>query len=87
MFNFAVNGLRPDWYSCQKYLALVNIKLRANSLAELFARQSKSSLLLIRSLVQQNVKEKIIEAVDLCKILMPSVAPANKTELMELYAM
>lgn len=84
--NFLVNGLRPDWYSCQKYSALVNIKLRANTLAELFARQSKSSLLLIRSLLQQNVKEKTAEAIELCTMLMPSVTPNNKTELLELYA-
>ncbi|XP_037044257.1 tetratricopeptide repeat protein 37 [Bradysia coprophila] len=81
-----VNGLRPDWFSCQKYLALVNIKLRANSLAELFARQSKSSLLLIRSLLRQNVKEKTDEAVELCKILIPSATPSNMTEFLELHA-
>lgn len=86
VFILLVNGLRPDWFSCQKYLALVNIKLRSNSSAELFARQSKSSLLLIRSLVQQNVKEKTVEAIELCKAFMPSATPNNKTEFLELYA-
>lgn len=84
--NISANGLRPDWFSCQKYLALVNLKLRANSLAELFARQSKSSLMLIRSLLQQNVKEKTDEAVELCNILIPSESPSSRTELLELNA-
>lgn len=65
---------------------MVNIKLRANSLAELFARQSKSSVLLIKSLVQQNVKEKTVEAVELCKALLPTATPHLKTDILELYA-
>ncbi|KAJ6641678.1 Tetratricopeptide repeat protein 37 [Pseudolycoriella hygida] len=81
-----VNSLRPDWYSCQKYSALVNVKLRANTLAELFARQSNTTLLLIRSLVQQNLNEKTVEVVEICRTLLPSVAPTDKTELLELYA-
>lgn len=81
-----VNGLRPDWFSCQKYLAVVNLKLRANSLAESYARQSKSSLLLIRSLVQQNLQGKLNDAVDQCKLFEPKVTAKDKTEFLELYA-
>lgn len=62
------------------------MKLRADSMAESFARQSKSSLLLIRSLLQQNVKDKTIEAIEQCQLEISSATENTKTELLELNA-
>ena len=72
---FSVNEIQENWSTCLIYLYKTHIKLNALVEAEFLIREKLkiNNSLLIKVLVGQETKDKSLEAIKLCKEILPSV--------------
>lgn len=78
VITYLVNDQQPNWNICLKQLAFIYKICTAWTLAEYFQKKTKIvDVELAKSLSEQNVKEKTLEAIQLCKELLPTATETS----------